>query len=216
MSTRNRPSRLTVEAGHLKGSRDDAEEPHSETLPKINTQAILDTYDPEESIVIVCSRFSICTMCAYCRLIPLNGLDYQASGTNRQTKQAKQSGKQKLRVQEQLPQVQDDVFYDQPLPDRSKLKQKDVAVPGSGAIDPPGMDPVVRDVRFSSPLEGARQTNTTGSQPSKSSLKKGATSRPARIQVQAGASGLQQEEAQVLTIVVNPVSQRDVRVDAWN
>lgn len=155
-------------------------------------------------------------MCAYCRLISLNGLDYQASGTNRQTKQAKQSGKQKLRVQDQLPQVQDDVFYDQPLPDRSKLKQKDVAVPGSGAIDPPGMDPVVRDVRFSSPLEGARQTNTTGSQPSKSSLKKGATSRPAQIQVQAGASGLQQEEAQVLTIVVNPVSQRDVRVDAWN
>lgn len=106
-----------------------------------------------------------------------------------------------------MPQVQDDVFYAQPLPDSSKVKDKNVAITGSSTLDQPSIDPVVRDVRFSSPLEGPRQTNTPGSQPNKSSLKKGATSRPAPVQVHIEALGIQQQGGQILTIVVNPVSQ---------
>lgn len=56
MSTRNRPTRLTVESAHNNGGQGDAEEPNSETLPKVNTPAILDTYDQGGSVAVVRPR----------------------------------------------------------------------------------------------------------------------------------------------------------------
>lgn len=102
-----------------------------------------------------------------------------------------------------MPQVQDDVFYAQPLP----VKAAHPGGPGESntTTENNPTDVGTRDVRFSSPLEGVRQTNKAGSQPNKSSLKKGASSRQAQSQIQP-VSIDKQADQQVLTIVVNPVS----------